>query len=188
DGQVSVYQARKEAEDPEVNTQSGNTRMSMRWGRDNRVVFKNLEENRTVDSRDFLQKQFLIKGPLTDRKWKITAQQKEILGYMCISASLQVDSATALVAWFAPQLAIPNGPADYQGLPGMILQIDINDGHRQITAKEITFEPVDPALLKEPSKGKEVTTEEFEKIREEKMKEMEGHGPGGSRQMRIFRH
>jgi GLPGLI family protein len=155
--------------------------MTMRFGRDNRVVYKNIAEHKMIDSRDFMQKQFLITGEPKERKWKIGAKQKEILGYNCMEATCKVDSATSVVAWFTPQLQISNGPSDYQGLPGMILQIDINDGLRMITATEVKLEDVDTSVIVAPTKGKEVTSEEFEKIRAEKMKEMgmDHGGPGG---------
>ena len=155
--------------------------MPMRFGRDNRILYKNLASAGMIDSRDFMQKQFLIKGPPTERKWKIGTGQKEILGQNCLQASYRQDSTTHIVAWFSPQLQPFNGPSDYQGLPGMILQIDINDGERMITATTIQSENVDTSIIVPPSKGKEVTDEEFKKIRDEKMKEMgmmQG-GPGG---------
>jgi GLPGLI family protein len=188
-GDQSVYQAKKVEEIQEVTANQGGTRMTMRFGRDNRIVYKNMAEDKMIDSRDFMQKQFLITGPLKARKWKIGSKQKEILGYNCMEASFRVDSATALVAWFAPTLTTANGPSDFQGLPGMILQIDINDGERMITATEILTDSVDTSVIVAPDKGKEVTAEEFEKIREEKMKEMgiQHGGPGGGRQMIMIR-
>ncbi len=187
---VTVYKAQKLAEDPAVTSATmGNQRMSMRWGgRDTRVVYKHIPGNQLIDSRDFMQKQFLIKGPLDNRKWKITGKQKEILGQLCLSATTDIDTATHVEAWFAPQMAVFSGPSDYQGLPGMILQIDVNDGLRTITAKEVVLEAVAPELLAAPTKGKEVTAEEFDKIREEKMKEMGMGAGGGPTQMTIIRH
>lgn len=189
-GDESIYKAKKIEEITEHG--SGGPGGPMRFGRPNRVVYKNLAENQMVDSRDFMQKQFLIKGEPTARKWKIGAKQKEILGYPCLEASFQQDSATMIKAWFTPQIQILNGPSDYQGLPGLILQIDINDGTRMITAMEIKSDSVDTAVIVMPDKGKEVTAEEFEKIREEKMKEMGmmrggSGGPGGHQQMFIIR-
>lgn len=186
-GDESIYKAKKieEITDPGQGSPGG----PMRFGRPNRVVYKNNATNQMVDSRDFMQKQFLIKGELTPRKWKIGAKQKEILGYPCLEASFQQDSATMIKAWFTPQLQIMNGPSDYQGLPGLILQIDINDGTRMITATEIKSDSIDTSVIVMPDKGKEVTAEEFEKIREEKMKEMGmmRGGPGGPPQMMIIR-
>ena len=191
-GDESLYRAQKQEElPPTTSTSPGGPPMGMRFGggRANRVVYKDLAKDTMIDSRDFMQKQFLITGPPKPRKWKIGAKQKEILGYNCLEASFRVDSATALVAWFTPQLAIPNGPSDYQGLPGMILQVDINNGERMVTATEIKLDSVDTTIIVAPNKGKEVTPEEFEKIREEKMKEMgmQHGGPAGGQQMFIIR-
>ncbi len=191
-GDQSLYHAQKQEELPPTSAASpgGPPMGGMRFGagRANRVVFKDLALDTMIDSRDFMQKQFLITGPPTPRKWKIGKTQKEILGYNCMQASYKVDSTTALVAWFTPQISISNGPGDYQGLPGMILQIDVNEGERMITATEIVFDSVDTSIIVAPNKGKEVTPEEFEKIREEKMKEMgmqNGGGPGGPHMIMI---
>jgi GLPGLI family protein len=181
-GDQSIYHAQKQEELPPTSAaSSGGPPGGMRFGagRANRVVFKDLALDTMIDSRDFMQKQFLITGPPTPRKWKIGKTQKEILGYNCMQASYKVDTTTSIVAWFTPQISISNGPGDYQGLPGMILQIDVNEGERLITATVISFDSVDTSIIVAPSKGKEVTMEEFEIIREEKMKEM-GMQHGGS--------
>lgn len=188
-GDESVYQAEKQEELEFSNTQGPN-HMTMRFGgRANRVLYKHLGTDAMTDSRDFMQKQFLIKGPPTPRKWKIGKKSKNILGYHCLEASFVQDTATSVTAWFAPQLQPANGPADYQGLPGMILEIDINQGERTITATAITTENVDTSAIVAPTKGKEVTAEEFKQIQEEKMKEMGMQGPGrpGGQQMMIIR-
>ena len=82
--------------------------MGMRFGagRANRVVYKDLAKDTMIDSRDFMQKQFLITGPPKPRKWKIGKKQKEILGYNCLEASFREDSVTSMVVWFSPQLPV----------------------------------------------------------------------------------
>ncbi|HZV44729.1 MAG TPA: GLPGLI family protein [Saprospiraceae bacterium] len=178
-GDESVYQHQKQEEAEITNTQ-GNNQSTMRFGgRENRVVYKNLANSKMIDSRDFMQKQFLITGDLTIRKWKIGKKSKEILGYNCMEASFQEDSTTTIVAWFTPQIQLFNGPSDYQGLPGLILQIDVNAGERVLTATELKTEGVDTSVIVAPTKGKEVTAEEFDQIRKEKMKEMGMQGQGG---------
>ena len=186
-GDKSIYLPQKNAEETEVTSSSGGAQMTMRFGRENRTIFKNQDEDKMIESREFMQKQFLIIGPQTVRKWKIGTKQKEILGYKCMGADFRVDSVTTLVAWFTPEIPISNGPSDYQGLPGLILGIDINDGLRTITASEIKLDDADTSLIVAPTKGKEVTSEEFAKIREEKMKEMHLQNSGGS-QMIMIRH
>lgn len=182
---ASIYQPQKEADETEVTTNSGGAQMTMRFGRENRIVYKNLAEDKMIESREFMQKQFLIIGPPTVRKWKISTKQKEILGHKCMGADFRVDSLTTLVAWFTPEISISNGPSDYQGLPGLILGIDVNDGLRTITATGIKLEEVDTSTIIAPTKGKEVTSEEFAKIREEKMKEMRLQNGGGAQRIMI---
>lgn len=101
----------------------------------------------------------------------------KILDYLCMKAEFS-DTADTYIAWFTPQIPIANGPGEYGGLPGMILMLDKNNGERTITATEIIEEEVDEELLVEPTKGKEVTSEEFREIMHEKMKEMGGQGGG----------
>jgi GLPGLI family protein len=190
-GDQSVFQHQKQEELPTTtNSLQGNTQMTMRFGgRENRVVYKNLAEGKMIDSRDFMQKQFLITGIPTERKWKIGKKSKEILGYNCLEASFEQDSVTHMTAWFTPQVQQFNGPFDYQGLPGLILQVDVNDGERVITATELKTDNVDSTVIEAPTKGKEVTAEEFEEIRVEKMKEMGMQGgPGGPTQVTIIRN
>ena len=167
----SIYQPLKETE---LTGQSANqSGYYMRYGRDKRTLYKNLPDDRIVDSKDFMQKQFLIKGFTTSRKWKIGKKQKSILGYNCLEATFSEDSVTNVTAWFAPQIAVSNGPSDYQGLPGMILQIDINDGEKTITATDVKLDIVDTSAIIIPTKGKEITSHEFETLRKEKIKEFE---------------
>jgi len=150
-GDQSIYQHQKQEEMEVTNTQ-GNTQTTMRFGgRENRVVYKNIADSKMTDSREFMQKQFLITGVPTERKWKIGKKSKEILGYNCMEASFQVDSATTITAWFTPQIPQFNGPSDYQGLPGLILQVDTNEGERVLTATEIKFEGVDTSIIVSPT-------------------------------------
>ena len=85
-----------------------------------------------------------------------------------------------IIAWFTPAIPISSGPLDYGNLPGMILEVDIAEGTRLITATSIDKEPIEVSNMVKPKKGKKVSQEEFDKIMEEKMKEagIEGGGSG----------
>lgn len=165
----SMYSVAKDQDADEAAGSGGG--MRFRMGNASRDVYKNLDEGRMVDSREFMTKQFLIKGDEEEFKWKIAEGQKMILDYMCLKATFS-DTADSYVAWFTPQIPIANGPAEYGGLPGMILELDVNEGERTSLAVEVRAEEIDKSLLKEPKKGKEVTDEEFREIVREKMKEM----------------
>ncbi|MEL6594228.1 MAG: GLPGLI family protein, partial [Bacteroidota bacterium] len=98
------------------------------------------------------------------------------------------DSTRKIVAWFCPQIPVSSGPDAFGQLPGLVLEVDINDGERTIVATEVSLgEPAEE--IQQPKKGKEITQEEFEVVVAEKMKEMEaeyGGSSGGEGEMRII--
>ena len=142
---------------------------------DNRL-YKDFSSGEMVDQRDFLGKKFLIDGTLKEMKWKISGEQKKILDYTCQKAFLK-DSEKEVIAWFATQIPISNGPDVYGQLPGLILAMEFPEDKRTTEATSIAFTKVEAGIIEQPKKGKKVTREEFQKIREEKMKEM-GSGNG----------
>jgi GLPGLI family protein len=91
-------------------------------------------------------------------------------------SSKDVPDTSRITVWFTPAIPVPAGP-DFQGqLPGLILQIDINDSPAY---KAIEVSPkVDVASIKEPKRGKKITAEDFEKEREKTMQEMMRNGGG----------
>jgi GLPGLI family protein len=76
-----------------------------------------------------------------------------------------------VVAWYADDIVSPAGPENYGQLPGVILQLDVDNGGTVYTATEIK-KTVDQKNLKEPKKGKVVTQQEYTKM----MMDMMGNG------------
>jgi len=144
--------------------------------------FVDINNNSVIATRDLMGKKFLVTGTPEKYKWKMTGESKQVGSYLCQEATWQ-DSTTQIVAWFTPMIPVQAGPGDYTGLPGVILHMNINDGEREITATDIQLGEVDASLLIAPTEGEEVSQEEWIKLREEKMKEMEkefgGKGRGG---------
>ena len=138
--------------------------------------YTNLGDNSSVDRKEFFGKEFLIEGERDKLPWKITAEQKQVGSYLCQKAIMK-DSTTTTVAWFTPMIPVATGPDNYYGLPGVILHVDVNEGERLITAQNIELKALEEEIER-PKKGKKVTKEEFEKIREDKMAEMEKERSG----------
>ena len=92
-------------------------------------------------------------------------------------------------AWYTMDIPVGHGPGDYWGLPGLILEIDA--GETKILCTKIVLNPEEKADISEPSKGKVVTQKEYDKIVEEKTKEMrerfqnERQKSGGGQHIRI---
>ena len=144
-----------------------------RFGRgDNNKYYTDIAEGVSLDSRNLFGKDFLVEGEREKLKWKITGEQKKVGAYLCQKATYQ-DTSTSVVAWFTPMIPVSIGPDKYSGLPGVILHMDFDDGLRQITATNIDLKDLSEDVIVKPSKGKKISQEEYEKIREEKVKEME---------------
>lgn len=76
-----------------------------------------------------------------------------------------------VTAWYALGIPVSNGPGDFWGLPGLILEVAYGDTN--ILCTKIVMNPKDKIEIKEPSKGKEVSQKEYDEIIAEKMKEMQ---------------
>ena len=75
-----------------------------------------------------------------------------------------------VTAWYTMDIPVSNGPGDYWGLPGLILEVD--SGDTKIFCTKIVLNPKEQVEISEPTKGKEVTQKEYDTIVEEKTKEM----------------
>ena len=186
--EASLYKDQPQAEEEEDQTiegGDGNFQFKMKMTQPDNKTYTNLADNQKIDQKEFMGKKFLIIDESDKFEWKLTGQSKTILDFPCMQATYS-DTNQTIVAWFTPQIPISSGPGNYGRLPGLILEVDINDGKRIISAKEVKFGEIDASLMEKPSKGKKVNSEEFHAIMEEKMKEMQmemggSHGSGGTR-------
>lgn len=94
---------------------------------------------------------------------------------------IEIPKTQIVTAWYTPQIPINQGPGEYWGLPGLILEVSA--GRTVILCSKIIMNPGEKEDIKRPSKGKEVTQKEYADIVKEKMEEManmRGRGrPGG---------
>ena len=85
-----------------------------------------------------------------------------------------------ITAWYSPEIPVNQGPENYWGLPGLILEV--NDGKTSILCSKIVMNTKEKVEIKAPSKGKEVTQKEYDEIVKNKMEEMrEMYGGKGGR-------
>lgn len=94
---------------------------------------------------------------------------------------LEIPEEIDVTVWYTPQIPVSQGPGEYWGLPGLILEV--NADRTTMLCSKIVMNPEEKNEIKKPSKGKEVTKEEYNSIVKEKieeMREMYG-GRGGNR-------
>jgi GLPGLI family protein len=73
-------------------------------------------------------------------------------------------------AWYTPMIPVSQGPDDYWGLPGLILEISVNN--TTLLCSKIVMNPEEKIDIEAPDKGKEVTKKEYQEIISIKMQEM----------------
>ena len=56
-----------------------------------------------------------------------------------------------VTAWYTPQISVSNGPDNYQGLPGLILEV--NDGDLSIFVVKLQSTPKNRLKFLSPKKG-----------------------------------
>ena len=160
--------------------EDGDTEIRIEIMRPENLTYCNYETNTLVDQRDFMGKKFLVKDELKGPSWKMTGKQKQVGKYVCQEASYQKDSIT-VVAYFTPQIPIAIGPSSYRGLPGAILEVNVDNGETVLVAKEIRLGEVPSDIIVEPTKGKKISDEAYNEIVEEKLKEMREENGGGTK-------
>ncbi|HYV90309.1 MAG TPA: GLPGLI family protein [Chitinophagales bacterium] len=169
---ASLYEAAKGQNAPDVvNEESDGNNVHIRMDVPDNKTFCDLRNSKRIDQRDFMQRKFLITNDLKISDWKLTGKQKMILNYPCQEATRQ-DKDRKITVWFTSAIPVSSGPSAYCGLPGLVLEVIINDGDQTITATSVTFENVDASVLVKPKEGKKVSQEEYDKIVADKMKEM----------------
>ena len=153
------------------------------------VYFKNINEKRFVNQTEIMGKRFLVKDSLPSYQWELSTETKNIGNYTCYKATFTREVARmnmtfedgeskeeekketiTTTAWYTSQVPVSNGPDNFQGLPGLILEI--NDGERLIVCTEIVLNPSEKTEIEAPKKGEIVSQAAYNKIQEEKTQEM----------------
>lgn len=176
----SSYQASKDQaveNIPGARRGGGHGGMRIMMSSPDNKVYLNFKDNLKIEQREFMTRTFLIKGEPTKDNWKLTGNQKMIMNYPCQEAS-QITEKDTILAWFAPSIPVSAGPENFVNLPGLVLEVNINNGKRMIVAQKIDLKQIDKKLITKPKKGKKVSREQFRKIVAEKTKEMGGESVG----------
>jgi len=172
----------------------------------NNLYYKDTKQKTYANRTELFGKIFLVKDTLSKLNWKLEKESKMIGNYLCFKATAQKkidepvisfrrprrgqnpnnkkktkDNApkfTTVTAWYTPQIPISQGPKDFWGLPGLILEVNYNK--TILLCTKIVLNPKDKKSIAAPTKGKVVSQVEYDKIITKKMKEMQERY-GGSR-------
>lgn len=136
------------------------------WGGTSRVAelffLRDFEKETKTDLQQILGKTYLLEDSLHTPQWRILNEIKDVNGYICMKAITQdTIKKQKIVAWFSQDIALGSGPEKYFGLPGLILELNVNDGDVIIEAKKIEFRNVDKELVMPKLKGKKIKDADY---------------------------
>jgi GLPGLI family protein len=139
---------------------------SYSWRNSELKLYRNFEKDKKIDIMEMLGKTYIIEDSLHAPTWKIGNQIKDIAGYVCMKAETEDPiKKQKITAWFAQDLPVPAGPERYNGLPGVILELSLNDGDVVIEATGVTLKKLTPDDLKLPkTKGKKINDTAYDAI------------------------
>ena len=100
---------------------------------------------------------------------KLRNQEKNESSEKTEETDIEEIPMTQIVAWYSPQIPISQGPLEYWGLPGLILEVSV--GNTTILCSKVILNPKEKTKLEASDKGEVVTKKEYQSIVMEKMKE-----------------
>lgn len=165
-------------------------------------IYKNLKDKEMIEDVEQFSKRFRVMEEMELPKWEMSAETKQIGQYLCYKATMvRVDNSIdwgsifsrrarnnqkkdsskttkdkeavklqKITAWYTPQIPVSAGPERYWGLPGLILEI--NAGRTTMLCTEIVINPEEVVEIKKPSKGKEVSRDEYNVMMKQKSEEL----------------
>jgi len=223
DKTASLYEEEEKLDAPGTQNGGGMRMMSSFMGGGGKL-YKNIKDKTYTLDKEMFGKEFLIKDTLTNIKWKMEAETKQIGNYLCYKATavqpasktdfrnfrrknaeanaaktaekekstnimdqVELPKEITITAWYTPQIPISQGPENYWGLPGLILEI--NNGKTTVLCTKVVLNSKDKKEIKPSTNGTVVTQKEYDDIAVKKMEEMrqmyQGNGNNHGGGMRI---
>jgi len=109
----------------------------------NRIILKNKRKGDIYYYRldiDKHKEYIKIVEKLHSIDWELYKDSKRILDYKCFKA-VGLYKGKKYIAWYAKEIYHSDGPWKFEGLPGLILEIESEDKKLSISAYNITLKP-----------------------------------------------
>lgn len=169
--------------------------------------YKNIKETKLIQAQEFYGKRFLVKDNLYKINWEMGTATKKIGNYTCYKAKAFVskeelewynfswsdlrrnneenkeenpeEELKVVEAWYTLQIPVAHGPAEFWGLPGLILEV--SSGNTTLLCTEIEINAKEKISIEAPNKGEEITKAAYSTTIRKKMTEMRNNRMGRRR-------
>jgi GLPGLI family protein len=144
-------------------------------GKNGGGIYKNFKNKEYLHEADVLGKQLLVTDKLEKINWEFLNEEKKIGTINCKKAKATINNEE-IIAWYNDDVAIQDGPKDFYGLPGLIIEV---------IAEKKTYHAInlkknkDKLEIKKPKEEAKVSKADYLKILDEKINELK-RGIGNS--------
>ena len=169
---ISLFEQLSKADETQQGFQTGINIQTVQMSSSG-CYYKNRKNNESISQEYIMDKAFLIAEPLKS-EWKLISEKKKIGNYSCNKAINDKN----IIAWYCPEIPVNDGPYLFQGLPGLIMEIETTS--KTIIMQNIEFEVVAKDKIQPPKTGKKINRDEFNKLLAKKKDELGvNNGKGG---------
>lgn len=123
--------------------------------------YQDLKHKVTFSERKIANKQFLVKKDFSDYQWELSKEKLVINNLTCFKAKTKIEKEgrngkknIEIVAWYTPDINIASGPDGYGGLPGLIIQLEIEKTVTKLKRIEFLNQTINI-----PKKNKQIISE-----------------------------
>lgn len=143
-------------------------------GNDTTYVYKDFQRNSMLSEEKIFTKVFKVADELNVFSWKIEEDTLTILNHKCRKATTKF-RGREFAAYFAEDIPVADGPGKFNGLPGLILKVNIINSTAvfSVEAVEIRLDKPTKEILNPFDAQKMMTFEDFRKEYKRKYSEME---------------
>lgn len=191
--EASIYKEEEQLDKP-TGVQKGGMQIIVMGNGADEKLYKNIKKKKYAREQNLFGKAFLVKDELKPQGWKLVGESKMIGKYLCFKATAvrevekmgltpehkddkksnevkeEMEEQT-ITAWYTTNIPVSHGPDNYWGLPGLIMELNVDK--TQYLCTKIVMNAKDKMEIKEPTKGKVITSEKYRELMEKKMKEMQ---------------
>lgn len=139
-------------------------------GKINYQIFKNYPVKKNTYVENIFVDYFSYEEDVKIPNWKLLPDTMTIMGYLCKKATCKFYCREYTV-WYAPEIAISEGPWKFSGLPGLILKV--SDSKEHVQFEMVTIEKVkwtDPITFTLRSRLQKTTKSKFNSVYADYMK------------------
>ncbi len=161
-------------------------------------LYKNIKLKKSVAKKDLMGKHFFVENKLQNFNWVLLNETKKIGNYNCNSAQIIIPvtkeeqeafeqevlenetnktnfikpekpTDKIINVWYTVEIPISNGPEEYWGLPGLILEV--SDGETIILCTKVVLNSK-KTKIKMPKEKNLIQQSEYDKIVDNKLEEL----------------